>query len=310
MAPLPATAAGLRPPLRPARAARSLCAGRHLRLLARPAAGRPPRRGHGRPARDHSRSRSTRASWPAAIARSFARHRTITRPRARPHARRPSARTRRGATTRGRGAAAGRLRRPDRMSAADRGARPPVPGAEGAGRGQRRCPSSPTGPGEEWSYERFAEALLATEVDSRDSHGGEPDQGRPASRPARRWRSSTSASSARSRRPPSSTSPSSTSCRPENVVLLGPPGTGKTHLAIALGIRACLAGQRVAFATATEWVARSADAQRHGRLDTELDRLRRDPAAGRRRGRLHPLRPPAANLMFMLVSRRYERASA
>ncbi len=42
----------------------------------------------------------------------------------------------------------------------------------------------------------------------------------------------------------------------ENVVLLGPPGTGKSHLAIALGIRACLAGQRVAFATATEWVAR------------------------------------------------------
>ena len=38
----------------------------------------------------------------------------------------------------------------------------------------------------------------------------------------------------------------------DNVVLLGPPGTGKTHLAIALGIRACLAGQRVAFATATE----------------------------------------------------------
>jgi hypothetical protein len=42
----------------------------------------------------------------------------------------------------------------------------------------------------------------------------------------------------------------------ENVVLLGPPGTGKTHLAIAIGIHACLAGQRVAFATATESVAK------------------------------------------------------
>ena len=38
----------------------------------------------------------------------------------------------------------------------------------------------------------------------------------------------------------------------ENVVFLGPPGTGKTHLAIALGIRSCLAGHRVAFRTATE----------------------------------------------------------
>jgi len=40
----------------------------------------------------------------------------------------------------------------------------------------------------------------------------------------------------------------------ENVVLLGPPGTGKTHLAVGLGIKAAQAGQRVLFATATEWV--------------------------------------------------------
>ena len=33
------------------------------------------------------------------------------------------------------------------------------------------------------------------------------------------------------------------------MILLGPPGTGKTHIATALGIRACLAGQRVLFAT-------------------------------------------------------------
>ena len=60
-------------------------------------------------------------------------------------------------------------------------------------------------------------------------------------------------------------------------MLLGPPGTGKTHLAVALGIRACLAGQRVMFKTATEWVALLADAQRHGRLDDELARLQRIP---------------------------------
>ena len=72
----------------------------------------------------------------------------------------------------------------------------------------------------------------------------------------------------------------------ENVVLLGPPGTGKSHLAIALGIRACLAGHRVAFRTATEWVAMLADAQRHGRLDDRARPAPADPAADRRRGRL------------------------
>src|SRR4029078_9308062 len=41
-----------------------------------------------------------------------------------------------------------------------------------------------------------------------------------------------------------------------NVVLLGPPGTGKTHLATALGIVAARHGHRVLFATATDWVTR------------------------------------------------------
>jgi DNA replication protein DnaC len=95
----------------------------------------------------------------------------------------------------------------------------------------------------------------------------------------------------------------------ENVVLLGPPGTGKTHLAIALSIRACLAGQRVIFHTATEWVALLAEAQRHGRLDEELRRLERIPLLVRDEVGYIPFDPQAANLMFMLVSRRYERAS-
>jgi len=95
----------------------------------------------------------------------------------------------------------------------------------------------------------------------------------------------------------------------ENVVLLGPPGTGKTHLAIALGIRACLAGHRVLFATATEWVARLLDAQRLGRLSDELRRLGRAPLAIVDEVGYVPFDPEAAKLMFLLVSSRYERAS-
>jgi len=46
-----------------------------------------------------------------------------------------------------------------------------------------------------------------------------------------------------------------------NVCFFGPPGTGKTHLAIALGLKACQHGYRVAFATAQEWVSRLEAAQ-------------------------------------------------
>ena len=42
----------------------------------------------------------------------------------------------------------------------------------------------------------------------------------------------------------------------KNVVFLGPPGTGKTHLSIALAVQAARRGHRVAFATAHQWVNR------------------------------------------------------
>ncbi len=54
-------------------------------------------------------------------------------------------------------------------------------------------------------------------------------------------------------------------------------GTGKTHLAIGLSIRACQAGHRVLFATAAEWVDRLALAHSAGRLHDELRRLGRYP---------------------------------
>jgi len=87
------------------------------------------------------------------------------------------------------------------------------------------------------------------------------------------------------------------------------PGTGKTHLAIGIGIRACQAGHRVAFATASEWVSRLAEAHTGGRLQDELTRLGRIPLLIVDEVGYIPFEAEAANLFFQLVSARYERAS-
>jgi DNA replication protein DnaC len=163
---------------------------------------------------------------------------------------------------------------------------------------------------EEWSYERFAEALLSTEISSRESSGGQL-RIRAARFPSRKTLEEFDFTFQRSvkKQVIEHLGQLDFLHAKENVVLLGPPGTGKTHLSIALGIRACLAGQRVIFKTATEWVAMLADAQRQGRLDDELKRLERIPLLVCDEVGYIPFDPQAANLMFMLVSRRYERAS-
>jgi DNA replication protein DnaC len=94
-----------------------------------------------------------------------------------------------------------------------------------------------------------------------------------------------------------------------NVVLLGPPGTGKTHLATGLGIAAAHHGHRVLFATATEWVTRLTEAHRSGRLPQELTRLRRYRLIIVDEVGYLPFEQDAANLFFQLVSSRYEHAS-
>lgn len=95
----------------------------------------------------------------------------------------------------------------------------------------------------------------------------------------------------------------------ENVVLLGPPGVGKTHLGIALGIKACHAGYPVAFDTATGWAARLHAAHQGNRLEHELKRLRRYRLLIIDEVGYLPFDADTANLFFQLVAHRYEQGS-
>jgi DNA replication protein DnaC len=56
----------------------------------------------------------------------------------------------------------------------------------------------------------------------------------------------------------------------DNVLMLGRPGVGKTHLAVALGLKAIEAGYRVLFATAANLIATLTKAHNEGRLDDKL----------------------------------------
>src|SRR3954447_7377145 len=131
---------------------------------------------------------------------------------------------------------------------------------------------------ENWSHEEFLAACLEREVASRQDHGGE-NRIRAARFPARKSLEDFDFDHQRSlkREVIAHLGTLDFVEAKENVVFLGPPGTGKTHLATGLAIRACQAGHRVAFATAAEWVARLADAHAAGRLQDELTKLARIP---------------------------------
>jgi DNA replication protein DnaC len=95
----------------------------------------------------------------------------------------------------------------------------------------------------------------------------------------------------------------------ENVIFLGPPGVGKTHLAVGLAMKACMARYRVLFTTAQKLIEDLVLSKRDGSIMEKLMTY----------CRLHlliidelgymPITREQANLLFQLISIRYEKGS-
>jgi DNA replication protein DnaC len=95
----------------------------------------------------------------------------------------------------------------------------------------------------------------------------------------------------------------------DNVVLLGPPGVGKTHLEVALGREAVSRGYTVQFTTAMELLGSLVKGQQQGNLEMRLAQYSKPKLLIVDELGYLPLEPQAGHLFFQLISRRYEQGS-
>ncbi len=94
-----------------------------------------------------------------------------------------------------------------------------------------------------------------------------------------------------------------------NVAFLGPPGVGKTMLAVGLAIAACQAGFSIYFTTVDDLVRNLAEAESLGRFAKKLQTYLKPSVLVLDEVGYLPLSRPEANMVFQLISRRYERGS-